>query len=230
MTLFDDQSNEPQGLEDLVGEGKRYKTIEDLAKAAIEKDRFIDTLKQENAAAREELRAVTTLQNAADRLLTRQPDPAITKPEVNGVNEQAPEMLTRESVQEMYTKIKEQEVRQQKVDQSVAKLRETYGAGYQTVLTEATRQLGLSEAYVTDMAGQSPDALVALVRSVKPVTNSSPGIPQNTGGQTGIPAGVVKNQAYYRNLQKTDRSLFMSGKVQSEMHNEAVRQGDAFFN
>ena len=39
-------------LQELVGEGKKFKSIEDLAKSKVEADRFIDKLKSENDALR----------------------------------------------------------------------------------------------------------------------------------------------------------------------------------
>src|SRR5687767_9591535 len=52
----------------LVGEGRKYKTVEELAKAYIHIDGFAETLKGENTKLREDLAKSTTLDQVLERL------------------------------------------------------------------------------------------------------------------------------------------------------------------
>ena len=58
----------------LVGEGKKYATIEELAKSRIEADNFIDTLKTENADLRKSTQEQTTIKDVMDAIKSSQKD------------------------------------------------------------------------------------------------------------------------------------------------------------
>ena len=72
MTVFDD--NEPEidlekdYLAELVGEGKRYKDPQVLARSAVEKDNFIERLKTEGAQLRAELNTRIKYEEFLDKL------------------------------------------------------------------------------------------------------------------------------------------------------------------
>ena len=61
MTVFDEATGTPKEetqtseLADLVGEGKKFATVEDLAKGKQESDRFIEQLQGELSGLREDL-------------------------------------------------------------------------------------------------------------------------------------------------------------------------------
>ena len=66
------EENQDQGsqslVEALVGEGKKYATLEDLAKSRLEADNFIDTLKSENADLRKANQEQTTIKDVMDAI------------------------------------------------------------------------------------------------------------------------------------------------------------------
>ena len=70
----------PVDLTELVGEGKRYATVEALAKGRLDADAFIEQLKRENAGLREDLSTRLTAEERAAAVLAAASQPNDQKP------------------------------------------------------------------------------------------------------------------------------------------------------
>jgi hypothetical protein len=81
-------------LEDLVGEDKKFKSVEDLAKGKAESDAFIRKLQEENEGMRQELKTRISLQEFMDKQeQMRKNEPANSVPE-NTTSESSAETKT----------------------------------------------------------------------------------------------------------------------------------------
>lgn len=238
--IFDGETNtdetQPPAWEDLVGEGKKYSDQNAAAKALFEKDNFIKKLQQENEEARNELKARMNLEELADKV-TRgyRPEQRPTNPQTPDT-EKAPEKTEETNTVDVaaeFEKLYEERVTKENRARNVAKSRESmkslYGADYETAIVKASEELGVSKEYLLDMAATSPDGFTRVVQSaVKPDDNRPTTPPSSTFTPTGG-SDVRKNNAYFQKMRKEDPKRYFSKQVQVEMHKEAVRQGDGFY-
>lgn len=74
----DQGSNNESLVAALVGSGKKYATLEELAKSRLEADSFIDTLKSENAELRKEQSSRTTIMDVMEAIKAQNKDSELT--------------------------------------------------------------------------------------------------------------------------------------------------------
>ena len=233
--LFTDDQPEIT-FDDLVGEGKKYRDTDAVAKALAEKDRFIKQLEEENATARQELRSRTNLEDIVNQLKTeqRQIDPQPNR-EISQPPRQEP--IVEEPSEDLETKIAEilkskdaEKTRMANIETARSGLRERFGADYNQTLRSIVNELSVSEKFIMDLAATSPQGFFKLVDSVKapddkrpttPPQSKAPGVLPNTSGR--------RNKAYYDELRRTDINLYLSPRTQNQYYRDAMEQGDAFY-
>lgn len=237
-SLFGDDQTPPNDdtdfFEQLVGDGKKYKTPQLLAKSAVDKDKFIEQLKTEMSELRGELKTRLTLEELADQALSRRKDdetPPTPRQDVAPENRDTPVDLQKE-VLRLLQEERSKESRQTNLTRAKAALKERFGADYQTTLKEIADELSVTDSFLNDMATTSPDGLLKLVDSVRKPDSNNPVTPPRSAVDSSKnyqPNAGRKNKAYYDNIRRTDLKLYFTKKVQNEMHSEAVRQGQSFF-
>lgn len=202
-----------------------------------EKDQFITQLQERVNTLEVDVRSRKSVEELAEEIFSRaaprQPvvDPDTNRPN-NGPNgsERAPTV----DLQAEIRKVLEDTDRKRSIDSNIevakTKLKEAYGADYKQTLETAAAKLGVTPRFLDSLAGSSPDGLMNVMKSVIPADGShlvAP--PPSTVGAATPGSSVRRNIDYYRNLRRTDLNLYMSRKVQAEMHEDAVTQGKAFY-
>lgn len=216
----------------LVGEDKKFKTVEDLARAKIESDNFIEQLKREQAELRAELTArpaVDRSQEILDRLEALRKEPVTEQPanqqlertEVNGLSINDVERVLEE---------RERKARAQANINSVkAKLQETYGDKYGQALKLIAEKNGLTAQSLDQLAAQSPQLVLNLMGQVKVDTGFTPPSSSTTLGKEFAPtAGGARTKSYYNKLKAEDRTKYFSREVQTQMYKDAMALAEAF--
>lgn len=223
-------------LEELVGEGRKFKSPEELARGKVEADAFIERLKSELAELRNELSSRVRLEEAIDKLLSNQTPAA----PANGDNH-APddggsktEMLTTQQIEEMLerrlSEREKEQVRARNLAEVRNKLAETFGPDYVSKLKQLAVELGTSNEELNKLAAENPKMFLRLVNvggNSAPVQNPLPksGIsPDAARPQTG-----VRNKAYYDNLRKTDPRTYWTPKIQNQLYNDRLALGEKFY-
>lgn len=233
-SLFETDQSQAARFEDLVGEGKKYKTTDDAAKALIEKDRFIAQLQAEGATFREEIKARLSLEELADRIARQTPngEPSPTQRSEPGSPqaEPAPTDLKAE-VKRLLEEERSTQNRQSNLEKSKQAAKERFGGDYNATLRQIAEELSVSDKFLTDMAASSPAAFIKLIDSVKTPDNNRSFAPPSGSVDTSknFNTQVRRNKAYFDNLRKTDLNGYLSKRVQNEMHREAMAQGQAFY-
>jgi hypothetical protein len=211
-------------FDDLVGEGKRYKDPDILARSVVEKDRHISRVEAENRAMREELAAKVKMEDFMDRMntiTTRPAEKEDTKPQVT-------EGQDIDAVLDQ--KLKQFEARQQlqkNLDFVRTELERQMGKGYKQRLRAFAENLGLDDTFVNTMAAERPQAFLKMVGAVKeeslitPPTGSSR--PQTSAGSG------VRNKKYYDDLRKKDSTRYFSVGVQQQMWKDIDEMGESYF-
>lgn len=230
MSLFEEpQKTNP--VEALVGEGKKYKTVDDLAASRIEADNFIEQLKRENAELRQRP-VVDRTQEILDRMealrnepVTQiQPQPVVTeRTEVKGLSEEDVLRLMDERSKKARGDANVNLVKQE--------LQKKYGDKYPQALKSMAEKNGLGTKFLDQMAAESPQALLNLMGSEKHETLFTPPVSVvQPGNEKFTPtSGNPRTEAYYENLKITDRKLYNSKPVQDQMMKDAIALNMAFY-
>jgi len=231
-------------FEALVGEGKKFKTPEDLAKAKAESDRFIQQLQGELSGLRQELSTRQTLEQLMDKVNTqRAPDSTSQSHNQNsqdGEGTTAVKSLTEEDigrlVEQRLTQAEQARIHQSNLNQVKQALSESLGPDYVTHLKAKAQELGVTEEYLSGLAKEAPKALLKLVGAGETQKATAPGLftppashaLPNANKQGFAPTGQRK-QSWYENLRKSNPTEYWSPATQNRMHQEAISLGESFF-
>lgn len=221
-------------LSDLVGEGKKYKDPQSLAKALLHSQIHIKDLEKENADFRQAVQQGLTREEFYEALKTLQkPSPSNEpqegrEPEREEVSKEQIQALVRESVNQSMSE------RQQEANlaYSVTKAREALGEGFQKMLKDRARDLGESEAELTILARNKPKVFLELMIPKSPDNPQIPGIPRSqldSGKSSSGMGSEVRNLAYYKRLKQTDPARYKSPQNEIQMHKDALALGEKFF-
>lgn len=223
-------------LEELVGEGRKFKTPEDLARGKYEADMFIESLKREKAelttdyrALREEMQSRARLEELLDQLKNPQDGEHTTN--ANQDNKQANtdpsqlESLFDKKIREYESSKKEE----QNFNLVKSKLQERYGSDHGRYLKEQMENLGLTKEDIDQMARRHPQVLIkTLGLDATPQRQDFQTPPQTT--QRFAPSGPQKRtQSYYQKMRKENPNLYHDPKTALQMHNDAIALGQEFF-
>ena len=226
-------------LTELVGEGKKFKDAETLAKAKYDSDQYIKTLERQKdelrddyLKMREESMSQAKLKELIDQLEAKQksstttlnvPDPNVQTPQPFDPKEL--EGLVSKSIQahEM-TKTQEQNFNFVK-----SKLIEKHGQNYQAPLKQQMDNLGLTEDYVNEMARKFPNAFLKTLGFDQPTPDNKFQVPPRSE-IAGFSPVVQQDRtwSWYQNLKKSDPKAYHDPKTSVQMHNDAIRLGERF--
>lgn len=246
MNLLDDTNQNDQiqidqnknYLEELVGEGKKFKTVEDLARGKAEADMYIehfkksqDELRSDYQRLREEYNAGPTLKELIDQLKNqKQSDNDITQI----VNEDKSAALDLAKIEELVqAKIqatKQQEKEEANYNSVQAKLLETYGPNYAQTLKQQVSQLGLTADFVNDLARKHPQVLFKTLGLDGQRQNENfQAPPASTNRSDHFAPNVNKRTwSYYEKMRKTEPTKYFDPKTQDQMFKDATSLGEAF--
>lgn len=232
MTDLFNTDDQTVSFDSLVGEGKKYRDPDAVAKAILEKDSFIERLQAENAQARQELQSRTNLEDVVKQLKAeRNPPPnreIAPTPRQEPVEENEPvdiEARLRALLQE--EKQKDSKVRNLETAQNG--LRERFGADFKQTLKTIVSELGVSEQFLNDLAQTSPTGFLKLVDSVKAPDDNRPTTPPPNRVSVVPTNGGRRNKAYYDNIRQTDINKFLSPSIQNQYYKDAMEQGEKFY-
>lgn len=231
-------------LEELVGEGKKFKTPEDLAKGKAESDRFIAQLQTEMATLRQELSTRQTLETLMDKISSNQGNTQ-NRQEQNlnsdgGEGTKAVKALTEEDiarlVEQRLSQAEKARIHSANMETARKALIESFGSDYVTHLKAKASELGVSEDYLNNMAKETPKAFLKLMEASGERKATTPGLftpPASSGlpspGNKGFTPTGNRTMAWYENLKNTDKTKYFSQDIQKQMYDDAMRLGESFF-
>lgn len=220
----------------LVGEGKKYATVDDLAKAYYNADSFIETLKEENRALRDQVSRVAELDATLDRMQAKAS--SLNTPreeEVQGVPVDASSIA--EMVEQTLTKREAENVLKNNMKLADEKLRAVFGDKAKEVFTSQTSNPALRNT-LTTLAQTDPDAFVnyfvnAVGIKKQESTSVVDGVSKvntvNLASVYGNRANDPDTRDYYAHLRKTNPTLYYSQDVQIKMQKAALNNPQKYF-
>lgn len=249
-TLFDGKAApkapvaEPASyLEVLVGDGKKFKDQESLARGKYESDQFIETLQTELAEAREEANKRKTVEEMVEKIMTRSESdsrPNASNQDIKPVENAEGDKLSIQDVEKLFNK-KLQEAtsvsrKQSNVDKVQRELQNLWGDNYKTMLTQKTHEFGVPQEFLASMAEDHPDAFLKLVGDWGPKKESAPSaLPRSVFNTTALSNNSnsnnnVKNNKYFEKMRKETPANYWKPETQMAIHAAAFEMGDAFYN
>jgi len=234
MSVFDttsqpvtDPTTQPSVVDQLVGEGKKFKTIEEALQGKIEADNFIE----EQKAKIDSLEAQVNKDDRLDELLKQLQDKAITPVvETETTPEGTPKLEVDDLKSLVDSALKEHEkegIRSKNLSIVEQELEKNFGTEAEAEVLKKVKELGVSKETLSTMAGESPAAFLTLM-GTPPTKSSNPIVSGDVKVPDFVNSGVRDND-YYRNLRKTNKTLYYSGQVQEQMFKDRVSQGGSFY-
>ena len=236
MSVFDETGRPENYLETLVGEGKKFKTPEELARGKWESDQYIENVKRELDEAKTELaarkRVEELLKEQRQTLTQPTPDPqGNNQPPV-----EASKPFTQEDFDKRVREIaaeRDLELRTANNVNSVSeKLVELYGSEENAAkaVAQRARELEVPVSTLQAIAAQSPKAFFAQLGAAASAVSGGPtrgDINANALNSNRTPA--EDKYSWYQEVRKTNPGLYRSAAFQNKMHEAAQRVGEAFF-
>lgn len=206
--------------DDLVGEGKKYKTNDDAAKALAHKDQYIKRLEQENAEARE---AAASRMNEEDFLkkleeVTRKSPEPREQPVVQR-DEPEKSAVTPEDIERILETREAKRQREANLSSVTTKLQETFGDEYKSRVQSQAKALGVDTSFLTDVAAKNPTAFYKLMGLDSQTRREDTFAPPATRVTTVLPShSGVKDYNYFRKLrQEKGEGWYFSMPVQQDI-------------
>lgn len=228
-------------LDALVGEGKKFKTVEDLAVGKQESDAFVEQLQGENKTVRER---VVELEGASDKQATVAELIAAVKNTAEGSEK---DKVTPLSAEDLATQVKtimqgETDAQTRATNRALANqsvLDQVKGdeVAAKSYLAERAKQLNLTVAGLTELGETSPKAFAELIKTDPKQTGSQASITSLDGTNTaalptgdGVQIEGHNTKVYFDALKKElgPQKFWNSSKIQGEMHKAKVALGERF--
>jgi hypothetical protein len=240
--LFDPNSlppvQEAVKFEDLVGDGKKFRDPDDLARGKLEADKFIERLKQENADIRRQLSSEERLEEIKE-LLERSNAPSRNDNQTDpnpSVNGQKPPFNPEDLEQLLEHKLAQREAKARQeanLELSRKGLVDAFGNDYPSILEQKARELGMNKQVLSNLAVESPQAFLRLVGADQPKPRVPDLFTPPTSNMRTVPSTGVTGERtykYYQDLKTKEPRQYWDARTQIQMEKDAQRLGPAFFN
>lgn len=228
-------------LEEYVGEGKKFKTHEDLAKSKFHADTYIgilerrlDEREKDNLLLKKEFETRASTEELISQFLSKQQQPATTShilPESKVEVKPQPPVFDEDKLNELVstriTKWDTQKTQTANVAEVRQKLKERFGTNFQDTLKAKAEELGVSPSFLNNLAKDHPTVLyktLGLDQQVQPINMHAPGTSQRFA-----PTGPEKRTwQYYQKMRKENRELYDNPRTALQMQRDAIELGDEF--
>ena len=242
MALFDETIPISEvTAETLVGEGKKFKTADDLARAKAEADRVIRAREIELAQLREELAKRETADELFEKLQRAQSTPqSAGEPRQDNPPAAAPSLTDEDLEKRIAETIDRRSQKQREADNAAEvtnKLIALYGDEEKAneVVNKKAQELGVSVKFLESIATQSPKAFFAQLglndtpRGSTPAPRSDVRV-ESLNFSTSAKPGTF---AYWSEQRKTMKDTeYFSPRVQNQIMKEAfaaAERGEDYF-
>lgn len=205
------EQSEASRIAELVGEGKKFKTVEDLARGKLEADAFIEQLKEENAMAVEELKKYQGQQDdsnkVAELLATVK---SMSQQQDSEGNNQLTEEALSEKIREIMQGVSAEQTAKLNRDKGNELVLQKVGGDVEAAkifVAERAKELGLTPSALAELSEISPAAFAKLIDAksagsggTTQLQHSNPRAMEHSASVESIDGHHTK--AYYDRLRK----------------------------
>lgn len=225
-----DQAPQANPLEELVGEGKKFKSVEDLAKGKLESDKFIEHLTKEQEQLRQDLEKYKGLEEKVEGLLKAQPPATPSTPATEQPTGQVDAPDINKLIEQQLSEREKAQLANDNFQKSQTAVLEAHGgdtAKAKAAIQKRAQELGVTPEYLGEQARQSPTAFATLMGlgqrkspTDQPISSTHRSVPQDGAG----PEPGTK--AYFDKVRKENPQLYYSASFQKEVYKAAAANPD----
>lgn len=246
--VFDaaDQGGETEGKTDdnpvnaLVGEDKKFKTVEDLAKSKLEADAFIEQLKEENKVALEELKKYQGQEDNSAKVqeLLEAVKAAGQQQDSEGDNQLTDEALSEKIREIMQGVSAEETAKRNRAKGNELVLRKVGGdvEAAKLFVAERAKELGLKPSALAELSEISPQAFAKLIDANTSASSSGSTNLQHSNPRAMESHATIETvdghhtKAYYDRVRKEMGTVkyLQDRKLQKRYLDDAMALGDRF--
>lgn len=192
----------PSEVAALVGAGKKYNSVEDALKALPHAQAHIARIEEENRALREKANQARAVEEVYEALMSRQPEAGATLPQPV-LDEQTLDTVLERKLEQK----RQEELRLANLNKVRESLTGKFGEKAQEVFKTKAAELGVNEAFLTDLAAKSPVAAMELFGLAK----------KDAPSPTAAPAGTINPQALAQGKQPQAPKAVMAGATTGDL-------------
>jgi hypothetical protein len=204
------ESKETTGVEALVGEDKKFKTVDDLVKGKLEADSFIEQLQEENKVVREKIAelegtkskeaTLAELLQAVKEHQKEQGDKGDNQLSDDDLSKRIKDIMQGET--EAQTRAKNRSL----ANQTVLGLAGGDSTAAAKLLADRAKQLQMSVKELTELGERSPEAFTKLIttdasNTTKGITALEGQINTDNSSEPSMEIDGHKTKAYYSKLK-----------------------------
>ncbi|MBL4795789.1 MAG: hypothetical protein JKY50_00085 [Oleispira sp.] len=216
--------NQSSFMDQLVGDGKKFKTVEDLAKGKAESDKMIEELLAKQSQEDYSKQLLEKIKEQAT-VVPVAPEPKDTN--INGEGNTSPKPEDIESLLDtMLNKRDKDTLVRSNLNEVQTRLISLYGTEAQAKVKAKAETLGVPVSYLDEMASNSPSSFFTIMGEAQ---KASPN-PIIEGTQNPTQNSTTENDAaHYYKMYKENRNLWKSQAMQKQMVADKNRLGERFF-
>lgn len=232
---------ENKGSEDpvatLVGEGKKFKTVADLAKGKLESDNFVKQLQEENKALRDLASAKAEAGNTT--LLSELVSSLTTKANTESTgttqtNQSAKAGLTEDEVNRLIEQREQKTAAQSNVSAFNTIVSKAFADKAVQEVSARLQAVGADPQLFSQLVARSPKAALAMLGLENTSVAATGGVSQREGSVNTETLGQTfnsqtKNAAYFRDLRKKMGTAYYSPAIQQDLFKSRKELGDKFY-
>jgi len=228
-------------LEELVGENKKFKSPEDLARGKYESDAYIEIMKRRQDELRDDYMKLKTDYEARAKLeelidqMSKRPQQSTEPDSTQRADDVRQPQFDPKQVESLVSnKIQEYELTKKQSENFnlvKEKLTERYGNNFKPALEQQITELGITSEDVDTLARRNPKLLLKSLGLDKPVETENFQTPQRSSQRSdsfGKTGPKKKTWSYYQELKKQNPQLYYDPKTAVEIHNSAIELGEEF--
>jgi hypothetical protein len=217
-------------LGELVGEGKKFKTVEDLAKGKLAADSHIGRLEVENKALREAMESEGTPEQVLAKINDYLSKKGSENAEVGKGNQPQAQPLTQEKVLELLQQREKETKVQNNVESFKANVKKALGDKAHETIKARLDELSMDAGLFETMVERNPQAALKLLG----LKEQGPAGPMESSvrteaffGESG--KGERRNFAYFQNKRRELGMRYYEPEIQREVFEARKEQGEAFW-
>ena len=222
-------------LESYVGDGKKYKSPEELAKGYQNADQYINQMQTENEQLRGELDKRLNAEDMVDRIKREHEELQASMKAQENTTPQLDEKALSDLISQTLDQKNTQKVAQDNIQAVDSKMKELFGTDKASeILQTKSKELNLSVEYLAEVAAKSPDGFYSLlgIGRDKTITPSITASTTNTEAVAKVNSlGSIEADTWnsFESIRRSDPKKYYSPAVQNKLFKARQEKGQAFY-
>lgn len=211
----------------LVGEKQKYKSPEDLAKAYVNADKFINELKEENRSLREQAASAKTIDEVIEQISSANKVPQGDNLDVQAITPDVVQNLVEETLK----KRESVSVRNANLQKADSLMKTKFGEKAEQVFKQRATTPEKAQVLM-QLAATDPEEFFNLFAGVQTPSNTMDSSSVNTTtyvASSGDRAKIEGTKEWAKEVRDKSPSIYWSAEFQSKLQNLAIKNPSLYF-